>query len=785
MLLNENRLIIYPTSRAIREAIKQKEGENILLPSYITIDEFLKKSITIEDKRFLDEDERFLYLKEACKKENLHKLGLSTDFFSFLKESNFLFRFFGELSAEKIDINELEKFDTYEFYNEHITILKSIYKNYNEILEKENVVDKINLPENYSINKDFINRYDSIEVFYEGYFTNFEFEIIEKISKIVSLKLHFLSTKYNKKSLQHIKDIDFKEECYYKFNLSNMCIEEETVYNSRTENIEISAFINPINQIAFIKVSINKIIKSGIKPEKIAVVLPNENVVETLKLFDTENYFNYAMGNSIKNRVYYKLLNNIYNYLNEDDDFKNEPAVKYYEVDFEIVNSFKNCFIKNVLKEDIERFFNYLKTYENDGELLEKVDEILYTFDNLVFKHNQKLSFKEALKILIQKISSITLDDVNSGVITVMGLLESRAQQFDAVIICDFNESQVPKKSIKDKFLSTSIKKSIGLPTPNDRENLQKYYYSRLINGAKQVYVSYVNSQSEQLSRFTSEIFKDLKFDETPKDKEYSHILYKSKKINHFSGEIEIPYNLSLQEWSASSLKTFLECKRKYFLKYVVGIENHNLSLKPQSFELGNLIHKVLDELYKKSDINDISYERLKGFLEKELIKNPFLLVDKEIYLKKLSTFIELEQSRFSKGLEIIALEKEFKFVHNGIVIKGKIDRIDKVQDEYFIIDYKTSSNLKIDSLKTFENSSDFQLEFYYLAANYIFNTDKIKTFYYDLSEISLKEEVALNEKLKKLDDIFSQMNTKTLNFSKCEKVSECQFCEFKTICDR
>ncbi len=61
----------------------------------------------------------------------------------------------------------------------------------------------------------------------------------------------------------------------------------------------------------------------------------------------------------------------------------------------------------------------------------------------------KKILLKDAYKILHQKISQITLDDVNSGKITVMGLLESRMINFDAVIICDFNENQNTKKKRK------------------------------------------------------------------------------------------------------------------------------------------------------------------------------------------------------------------------------------------------------------------------------------------------------------------------------------------------
>ena len=113
-----------------------------------------------------------------------------------------------------------------------------------------------------------------------------------------------------------------------------------------------------------------------------------------------------------------------------------------------------------------------------------------------------------------------------------LGLLETRAVEFDTVIICDFNESFIPKISVKDKFLSTKLKQLSNLPTQFDRESLQKYYYKRLIDSSKNVFVTYVNSDTNQISRFANELFdKHIKTDTN--DNAYKHILYDNHKIKH------------------------------------------------------------------------------------------------------------------------------------------------------------------------------------------------------------------------------------------------------------
>ena len=787
MQLQNNSLIVYPSSRAIRETIKQNKNKQFL-PSYLTIDEFLNKSIKLNGKKYLDEESRFLYLKEALEKINIEKLGLSKDFFTLLKDSNYLFRFFGEVSSEKIDINLLEEFDTYEFFNEHIQVLKEIYEQYKKILDKNKAVDKINLKDNYHINEKFIKRFESIKIYYEGYFTKYEFDLINEISSLTEVIIEFTALKYNNKSLAYFlkEGFEFKNGNSYEIDLSKKTIISSKEYNSICKDINIASFLNPINQIAYIKKAITESIEKGVEASKIVLIVPDESVIDTLQLFDVEKYFNYAMGKSVKNTVFYKMLLSAYNFLNENDELKYQDGIVFYGLDKDFLEEYRKKFLKITSKDDIESFFEYLFTINCLNELKEKVNELLYKFEYLVFKQNESLSLKQALKILLQNIAKLSLDDVNSGPITVMGLLESRAVSYETVIICDFNESKVPKKSIKDKFLSSKLKSFVNLPTSSDRENLQKYYYSKLINEAKKVYISYVNSQSDQISRFASDIFKDIKIDENPKDKLYSRILFKNTELKHFDEKIVETINLSKRVWSASSLKLFLECKRKFYLKYIAKIDEHIISLKPRAYELGNLIHKVLEKLYKENSILEINYEKIKEYLDTELLQNPFLILEKEVFLKKLDSFIKLEEKRFKKNIKVIGLEKDFLFEYDGIKLKGTIDRIDLLDDYYEVIDYKTSSNLKVDSKKSYENTSEFQLEFYYLACEKLYKTDKIKTFYYDLYKGSLVEEITLDEKLKLLDEILQGFKTqKEVEFSKCEKTSTCQFCEYKTICNR
>ncbi|WP_323594907.1 PD-(D/E)XK nuclease family protein [Aliarcobacter butzleri] len=753
------------------------------MPLILTIDEFLKKSISLSNLKYCEEEHRVLFLNEAIKNIDIKKLGISDNFTKFLKQSDYIYRFFLELASEKVEIEEIQNVDTYDFYLEHLEILKAIKKKYIEILENNSYVDKINLDKHYEINENFLDKFQDIELHFEGYFTKVEFEIVEKISQKIDTKIIFYSNSYNQKSLEVFKNlnINLKIDYKYKIDLTNKIIIDEEEIKSLLESYEIKGFSSRLNQIAYIKSCIEKSVLNGVNPKDIALVLPDESFVSSIELFDDERYFNYAMGKSIKNKELYQISNAIYLYLSEDEE-KNISNISYLKIDKEFIDkSIKPFWNKVTNKELFVSITDFIKQKEKNIELIEKYDELLYKLNITLFSNENKILLKDVYKIFLQKLSSITLDDINSGKITVLGLLETRAVSFDTVIICDFNESYIPKISVKDKFLSTRLKQLANLPTQFDRESLQKYYYKRLISSSKNVFISYVNSETNQISRFANELFeKNIATDTN--DSFYKHILYDNHKISYFDEDIISKIDLTKFIWSATSFKNFLECKRRFYLQYILKINEHTISLKPKGYELGDIIHSILEDYYSKDNKNSI--EEL--FL-KYKSSNPFLTLDLEVWKKKLLNFYEFDKQRL-RNREIIMIEKEFNCSFNNINIKGIIDRVDKFEDNYEVIDYKTSSTLSIDTLKTYEKSVDFQLEFYYIALQQLFKNSNIKAFYYDLNECLLKEEVAIQEKLELLSSKFDELkelSKNEINFLKCEDKSNCLYCAYKIICNR
>jgi RecB family exonuclease len=389
--------------------------------------------------------------------------------------------------------------------------------------------------------------------------------------------------------------------------------------------------------------------------------------------------------------------------------------------------------------------------------------------------------------MFLQRLNNTALDDVRGGEVTVMGLLETRAISFDGVIILDFSDANVPKRSDKDMFLNTNIREMASLPTMSDRENLQKYYYEMLINSAKEVAISYVSSQESSPSRFLKHL--GIKEQNNFAEQDYAEILFceSREQIAPKEDEIRLAYSFKDVTLSATKLKIFLTCKRRYYYKYIKAIKNHEIPKDmPAEHEIGTAVHEALKNLYtKKSFYRD--KEELKKDLHTELDAvcgkselDKYLI---ELQKRRLEVFCAFEIERFSDSYRVFACEKELKSSYAGMKLMGTIDRIDIKDNILEVLDYKTGSYPTF-TAKNFSEATDFQLEFYYLLASQLKKVSSCG--YYDLKETKIANESFLQEKLEVLaSHIKDLLMIEEVNFELCEDIKHCQYCEYKIMCGR
>ena len=779
----DNTTIVLPSARAIRHEQLQIESSSIFLPNYITVSELISKLCIVKDFKICDEDSRVLLLLEASDFQEFSNLQIERNFFTFTKNSSYIFKFFEELSAELYEINNLDLADIYAEYEEHISILQELYKRYEKLCNERKILDKIFLPKLYRFNEEYASSHKNIVLHLDGHLTNFEFELLEKCVEFTNVEILFSTTAFNTKMQSRFEEIGIELEKGYEYKISlnakEIISQKETLKKSE---ISCESFSESLLQIAFIKKKIYDFIHSGYRAENIAVILPDEKMAELLKSFDDKGNFNFAMGEPFAKSQIYTKLNATAKLIDQDSK---ENSARVQRVGDELYRSLLSIYFNKSSEADFIEFLQNTKELFSSKSELKIYQEEIHSFKNIL-PFMKDMSIKSLMSVFLQRLSSRTLDDIRGGKVTVMGVLETRSVHFDAVVIVDFSDKNVPKRSDKDMFLNSKIREMASLPTMSDRENLQKHYYESLINRSCEVAISFVNSSESSGSRFLKQL--GIKEQNRHNEIEYANILFeRSDNKNVVEKEIVQEYSFKNVKLSSTRLKTFLTCKRKYYHSYIQHIDAHEIPRDmPKEYEIGNAVHLALNELYsKKSSYENV--DELKRDLHKELdaVRGKSEL-DKYLIAmqkKRMDQFCENEIKRFAEGYSVAYCEESMSVEFAGITLVGQIDRIDKRANEIEVLDYKTGS-YSLYTAKNFTEATDFQLEFYHLLAGGLGNVTGCG--YYDLKESKIVPEAFLNEKLAVLEsNIKDLLNIEEVNFEKTEDEKSCLFCEYKIMCGR
>jgi len=772
-------LLVYPTSRKVRnriDALRQYDG---FMPSFMSIDEFQSNVMVFENLSFVDKITRVLYLQEASKFDNFKKLNFDRHLIKFFTKSDAILRFFEELSIEMVSFEDLKDADAYAEFVEHLEILETLYNRYHKILFEHGLIDKSFIPKYYKTNSSFLLNYDEIIIFIAGYLSSFDIVLFKEISKSVDLKIVIETTPYNQKLLDKLSEIGFEDiplHSEVKLNFVTNSIEEVNSLDINS-NIDIYSIEQRIEQVPLALAKIDEMVESGIEPEEIVVLLPDENSKQYFMTYDRVNNLNYAMGYDYSCTKRYKILNAIYQFWHTADEVSKKILI-LSEVDIDVLNSINH---KDVYSAD--SFFKLLDSLNIPQDLSHIAEDIhSYREDFINNFFNVNLDLDMWLFLWLKKLSSYTIDNTNGGKVTVMGILESRLMEYKGVVIIDFNDDIVPIINTKDQFLNSDVRAFASLPTKQDRESLQKHYYHSVLTKAEQAVIIYFTSDDSLPSKFLYEM----------KLNNFHHINISSKmlytSVNNLI-DIQTPmvknFDATTIEWSPSKLKCFLECKRKYYYKYIEKLSPK----KTTDINEGAILHKVLHNVFAKQSKFD-KYEELFKAISLELNslyskEDTLLEYYKNLWLKKLTYFIENQIKHFQLGYSVYSTEKEVYGTISGLKFKGRIDRLDNNDNKNILIDYKSGSLKDINSSTKIKTSKDFQMSIYYLL---LYNQYKdLDLAFLPLFHNANLEYVTLLEErnqilLQTIEDI---KVLDSFSASKCDDLKLCKYCDYTLLCER
>ncbi len=323
----------------------------------------------------------------------------------------------------------------------------------------------------------------------------------------------------------------------------------------------------------------------------------------------------------------------------------------------------------------------------------------------------------------------------------IMGVLETRALDFDRVIILSMNEGIFPQKKTANSFIPYNLRRGFGLPTYEHQDSLWAYHFYRLIYRAKHVHLLYdtrnTGIQSGEKSRFIHQLHYHYEKPIQNKLVVYNVSSSKTSPIRITKSE-EVIERLSVfrkngtRAISASAINTYLDCPLKFYFSNVEGVqEEDEIKETIESSVFGSILHKVMEDIYAplcgkmvtadvlaliRKDKVGISRFIEKAFAEvffktgvpRPLTGQNFLIGE---MIRKYAEKIIARDSKLTP-FRYVESEKRMNDVislsdGSEIQLKGFIDRIDEVNDTIRIIDYKSGHGLQ--HFTTIENLFDVE----------------------------------------------------------------------------
>lgn len=308
----------------------------------------------------------------------------------------------------------------------------------------------------------------------------------------------------------------------------------------------------------------------------------------------------------------------------------------------------------------------------------------------------------------------------------VMGVLETRALDFDRLIILSMNEGIFPLKKAANSFIPYNLRRGFGLPTYEHQDSVWAYHFYRLIRRAKQVTLLYdtrtTGLQTGEVSRFVHQLRYHYQY---PLIDELVVYDVASSAVPPISVQKTAEVEKLLSDFlsggtralSASAINTYLDCPLKFYFSVLEQIqEEDEITETVERDVFGSILHKVMEDLYASFKGKLVTADLLK-LLRKDqpLLTGTIARAFAELFFKS-PVVRPLEGENFLTGemirkyaekiLEQDARFTPFHYIESEkkvratitlsdkrvVQLKGFIDRVDSLDRVLRIVDYKTGS---------------------------------------------------------------------------------------------
>ena len=337
-------------------------------------------------------------------------------------------------------------------------------------------------------------------------------------------------------------------------------------------------------------------------------------------------------------------------------------------------------------------------------KVLDRLESAIMAYPQIAFS---VADMQQLLKMLTLESTIPYVGEPLDG-LQVMGVLETRALDFDNIIITDFNDDLYPGRSRNNSFIPYVLRVGFNMPTPDRQNAIFAYNFYRMLSYAKHVWFIANSTADDQHSGEVSRYYYQLLW-QYNLSIQHTIVGYSldSKLVASAAGCESIKKDERVQQlckFSASALTTYLRCPKQFYYKYVEGLKEpeKDETVSVSEATLGNVLHEIMHVLYSPLVGKNITQSTIQSIISQvnddaywttlEPLKD---LQGDQLAAMVVRTYVNnvLNYDYAHAPFQLLLAEKPVEVrLSNGLKIVGKIDRADQKGGVVRVIDYKTGS---------------------------------------------------------------------------------------------
>jgi len=360
---------------------------------------------------------------------------------------------------------------------------------------------------------------------------------------------------------------------------------------------------------------------------------------------------------------------------------------------------------------------------------LEQIRENLLACREVPTEIDSAVTAAQAITQLLSRISNAAIPPPRQeGQIELLGWLELPLDTAPALVVTGFNEGKVPTSANSDLFLPNQLREQLGL-VDNRRRYARDAYALCVLEHSRThltLIAGRVSADHDPLvpSRLAFATDRETMaaralsfFRGTSDEAAAAGAGIPRELLKEHAGIVvprPVPLATPITAISVTAFRTYMECPYRFYLRHVLSLDAiSDTAEELDAAAYGTLIHDVLKRLGQDSVRDSTEPDRIDRFLRKtldQLVRErlgedrlPAVDVQLAQARHRLRGFADWQAQRTREGWEIVYTEtsggdEPARLTIDGerfVLLKGRIDRIDRRDNEWAILDYKTGDTAK------------------------------------------------------------------------------------------